>query len=80
VRSEKEYLAHIPSPRVGKDMISLAAHILESKATKFDPRQFKDQYDKALRKLVQRKASVVPSRYLTTPRTILSVSPVAAEG
>ena len=33
------------------------------KATKFDPRQFKDQYDKALRKLVQRKASVVPSRY-----------------
>ena len=37
-------------------MISLAAHILESKATKFDPRQFKDQYDKALRKLVQRKA------------------------
>jgi DNA end-binding protein Ku len=56
VRSKKEYLAHIPSPRVSKDMISLAAHILESKATKFDPRQFKDQYDKALRKLVQRKA------------------------
>jgi DNA end-binding protein Ku len=56
VRREKEYFAHVPSPRISKDMISLAAHILESKATKFDPRQFKDEYNKALRKLVQRKA------------------------
>jgi DNA end-binding protein Ku len=56
VRSEKEYFAHIPSPRISRDMVSLAAHILESKATKFDPEKFKDEYEKALRKLVQRKA------------------------
>lgn len=37
-------------------MVSLAAHILESKAMKFDPVKFKDEYEKALRKLVQRKA------------------------
>jgi hypothetical protein len=37
-------------------MVSLAAHILESKATKFDPGKFQDEYEKALRKLVQRKA------------------------
>jgi DNA end-binding protein Ku len=42
VRSEKEYFSHIPSPRISKDMISLASHILESKATKFDPGKFKD--------------------------------------
>jgi DNA end-binding protein Ku len=56
VRSEKEYFSHIPSPRVTKDMVSLAVHILESKATKFDPEKFQDEYEKALRKLVQRKA------------------------
>jgi DNA end-binding protein Ku len=56
VRSEKEYFVHIPSPRISRDMVSLAAHILESKATKFDPEKFKDEYEKALRKLVQRKA------------------------
>jgi non-homologous end joining protein Ku len=37
-------------------MVSLAARILESKATRFDPEKFKDEYEKALRKLVQRKA------------------------
>jgi DNA end-binding protein Ku len=56
VRSEKDYFAHIPSPRISKDMVSLAAHILESKATKFDPSKFQDEYDKSLRKLVQRQA------------------------
>jgi DNA end-binding protein Ku len=56
VRSEKDYFSHIPSPRISKDMVSLASHILESKATKFDPGKFKDEYETALRKLVQRKA------------------------
>jgi DNA end-binding protein Ku len=56
VHSEKDYFTHVPSPRVSKDMISLAAHILESRATKFDLGKFQDDYEKALRKLVQRKA------------------------
>jgi len=56
VRKENEYFAHVPSPRISKDMVELASHILESKATKFDPDKFKDEYEKALRKLVQRKA------------------------
>jgi DNA end-binding protein Ku len=56
VRSEKEYFSRIPSPRISKDMVSLAAHILETKATTFDPEKFKDEYEAALRKLVQRKA------------------------
>lgn len=56
VRNEKEYFSHIPSPRISKDMVELASHILASKATKFDPDKFKDEYEKALRKLVQRKA------------------------
>jgi len=56
VRSEEEYFSQIPSPRISKDMISVASHILQSKAAKFDPGKFKDEYEMALRKLVQRKA------------------------
>jgi DNA end-binding protein Ku len=56
VRNEKEYFSEIPSPRISKDMVSLASHILQTKATKFDPGKFKDEYETALRKLVQRKA------------------------
>jgi DNA end-binding protein Ku len=56
VRDEKDYFADVPSPRVTKDMVRLAEHILEAKATRFDPRKFKDRYEQALRKLVQRKA------------------------
>lgn len=56
VRDEKEYFADIPAVRVKKDMVDLAAHILETKKAHFDPRRFKDAYDNALKKLVRRKA------------------------
>jgi DNA end-binding protein Ku len=66
VRSEKEYFSQIPSPPMSKNMVSLASHIPQSKAAKFDPGKFKDEYEMALRKLVQRKAKghtiVIPSR------------------
>jgi|SRR5690242_12562268 len=56
VRSESDYFTDIPSPRISKDMVELATHILEKKAAKFDPSRFKDEYEIALKKLVQRKA------------------------
>jgi DNA end-binding protein Ku len=57
VRDEKAYLSDIPNPRVPRDMVKLAEHILDSKAAHFDPRKFKDQYESALRKLVKKKAA-----------------------
>jgi DNA end-binding protein Ku len=38
-------------------MVELASHILDSKAGKFDPSKFKDEYERALKKLVKRKAA-----------------------
>jgi DNA end-binding protein Ku len=38
-------------------MIDLAAHILDTKASKFDPNKFKDKYETALKALVKRKAA-----------------------
>jgi DNA end-binding protein Ku len=57
VRSEQPYFSKIPNTRVTPDMIELAQHIIKSKEGHFDPRQFKDEYETALRELVKRKAS-----------------------
>ena len=57
LRDENDYFDEIPSPRVSKDMIELAAHILDSKSAKFDPDKFKDKYETALKALVKRKAA-----------------------
>ena len=39
-----------------RDAVKLAEHILDSKAGRFDPGQFKDEYENALKTLVRRKA------------------------
>jgi DNA end-binding protein Ku len=57
VRNEKEYFKEIPKPRIARDMVKLAEHILDSKAGHFNPEKFKDRYENALKKLVRRKAS-----------------------
>jgi DNA end-binding protein Ku len=76
VRSERDYFSNIPSPRISKDMVSLASHILETKATKFDPGKFKDEYETALRKLVQRKAkghSIEPPEPEEKPSNVINL-------
>jgi DNA end-binding protein Ku len=62
VRDEHEYFDDIPNPKISKDMIELASHILDSKAAHFDPSKFKDEYETALKTLVKRKAAGKPVR------------------
>jgi DNA end-binding protein Ku len=38
-------------------MVSLGAHILDTKAGHFDPAKFKDEFELQLRKLVRKKAA-----------------------
>jgi len=57
VRDADDYFDGIKTPRISKDMVELAAHILDSKAAHFDPRKFKDDYETALKALVKRKAA-----------------------
>src|ERR1700733_11790682 len=42
IRDAKEYFDDIPDVKVEPDMLKLAQHILQSKATDFDPSQFVD--------------------------------------
>jgi len=60
LRDESEYFDDIKSPKISKDMIELAGHILDSKAAHFDPSKFKDEYEDALKALVRRKAAGKP--------------------
>jgi DNA end-binding protein Ku len=60
LRDEDEYFDDIKNPKISKDMIELATHILDSKAAHFDPSKFKDEYENALKTLVKRKAAGKP--------------------
>jgi len=60
IRDEQEYFDDIKNPKISKDMIELASHILDSKAAHFDPSKFRDEYENALKTLVKRKAAGKP--------------------
>jgi DNA end-binding protein Ku len=60
LRDEDDYFGDIKNPKISKDMIELATHILDSKAAHFDPSKFKDEYENALKTLVRRKAAGKP--------------------
>jgi Ku protein len=62
LRDEDDYFDNIKSPRISKDMIELASHILDSKASHFDPSKFKDEYENALKAMVKRKAAGKPMK------------------
>src|SRR6476661_7431842 len=57
VRDEKELFRGVANPKIPKEMLKLASHILDTKAGHFDPSDFKDEFELELRKLVKRKAA-----------------------
>src|SRR4030081_2930105 len=60
MRDEDDYFDDIKSPKISRDMVELASHILDTKAAHFDPTKFKDEYENALKALVRRKAAGKP--------------------
>jgi Uncharacterized conserved protein len=60
LRDEDDYFDDIKTPKISKDMVELASHILDTKAAHFDPSKFKDEYEDALKTLVKRKAAGKP--------------------
>jgi Ku protein len=57
IRDASAYFSDVGSPRVTREMVELAEHILATKEAKFDPSKFKDEYETALKGLVKRKAA-----------------------
>src|SRR6266704_2182252 len=48
LRDAKDYFAELPDLILAPDMLTLAEHILDSKAAEFDPASFRDRYEEAL--------------------------------
>lgn len=55
VRAAKEYFDEIKEEKVPKDMLDLAVHIVDTKKGSFDPAEFEDQYEDALKELIEKK-------------------------
>src|SRR5205823_10013349 len=55
VREEDEYFGDIKDEKITKDMLDLAKHIVDQKAGHFQPKQFEDHYETALKDLIKRK-------------------------
>jgi DNA end-binding protein Ku len=60
VRKEADYFEDISDEKIPKDMLELAGHIVESKAGHFDPEDFEDQYESALKDLIKQKQAGKP--------------------
>jgi DNA end-binding protein Ku len=73
VRDEKPYFEEIPELKLPKEMLDLAAHIVQTKAGHFDPSNFEDRYENALIDLLKKKQAgekIEPPREIAPPRVV----------
>jgi DNA end-binding protein Ku len=68
VRDEKDYFDDIANVKVPADMLKLASHILESKKGHFEPDEFEDRYENALKDLIKAKRAGKAPPVLSEPR------------
>jgi DNA end-binding protein Ku len=66
VRDPKEIFGHIPHTKPNPAMIEIAAKIIEQQEGPFDPTDFTDRYEDALRKLIHEKQKA-HGRKVTVP-------------
>lgn len=60
LRNASEYFKDIKPARIEEEQLSLAKELIKRKSVKFDPSKFKDQYEAALRELIDAKLKHVP--------------------
>ena len=65
VREATAYFEDVPELKLPKEMKELAAHIVDSKATHFDPTTFQDRYETALVEMLRAKQA---GRVIETPK------------
>jgi DNA end-binding protein Ku len=76
VRKAEEYFCDLPELTIAPEMLTLAEHIVDSKAGDFDPLTFRDRYEEALLAYLRAKqAGAVPERKPTfaAPRRVINL-------
>src|SRR5882757_6516237 len=67
VRSDSVYFDGIPELEIGKELLDLASHIMETKKASFDPEKFKDNYQEAVVNLIRSKRAGRPVHVTHVP-------------
>jgi DNA end-binding protein Ku len=62
LRDPSEYFADIKQAKVDEDQLSLAEELIKRRSARFDPSKFTDDYEKALRAMVEAKVNKVPQK------------------
>jgi DNA end-binding protein Ku len=57
VRKEADYFDDIPEPKITKDMLDLATHIVETKTGEFDPKKFEDTIRRRRKRAAQEETA-----------------------
>jgi len=73
VRDEQAYFEDIPELKTPKEMLDLAAHIVQTKSGHFDPAQFEDRYENALIDLLKKKEAgekIEPAKEGPAPQVV----------
>lgn len=73
VRDEAAYFEDIPEQKLPKEMLDLAAHIVNTKTAHFDPSRFEDRYENALIELLRKKQAgeqIAPVAAGPAPRVV----------
>jgi DNA end-binding protein Ku len=79
VRDESIYFDDIAETQIPKDMLTLAEHILESKAASFDPSEFHDRYEEAIVTMLNEKKKGLPiPKERPRPRIVAGTDLMAA--
>ena len=76
VRKAEDYFCDLPELTLAPDMLTLAEHIVDSKAADFDPLTFRDRYEEALlAHLKAKQAGAVHERKPTfaAPRRVINL-------
>jgi DNA end-binding protein Ku len=76
VRNATDYFGDLPELTIAPDMLTLAEHILDSKAGDFDPATFRDRYEEALlAHLKAKQAGAVrqPRQTFPAPRRVINL-------
>jgi DNA end-binding protein Ku len=60
LRSAREYFAGIKTPEINKESLELAKELIRRKSAKFDPARFTDDYEVALREMIEAKLKHLP--------------------
>jgi DNA end-binding protein Ku len=76
VREPAAYFEDLPELKLPAEMKELAAHIVDSKATHFDPAKFEDHYENALVELLRAKQAgrmIEPAQEEAAPQRVINL-------